>query len=105
MNYHPSSWSRKRKSRPKCRQCGREIVFVASAKSGRKIPCDPPLDYGDGKKTLVTLRGEMIPKAGPHVLGREPHFGTCPARKKERKEKKRRKKAEEAGCKIIKLND
>ena len=35
--------------------------------------------YGDGVKTLVTHAGEMIVKAGPDVLGREPHYGrVCP---------------------------
>ena len=94
---------RKRKGRPACRRCGHEIVFVRSAKSGKKIPCDPRLDYGDGERTLVTPRGEMIPKAPEDVLGREPHFGTCPARQEERQEQKRQQKAEKAGCRIHRL--
>ena len=78
------AWSaqqrRRRRGRQRCRQCGQEIVFVKSAKRRKKIPCDPKLDYGDSERTLVTLAGEMIVEAGPRVLGREPHFGTCPAR-------------------------
>ena len=69
------------KKRPKCKRCGAEIIFIRSAKNPwKKIPCDPRLDYGDGARTLVTPKGRMIVKASEDVLGREPHFGTCPNR-------------------------
>ena len=69
--------------RPKCQQCGAEILFIRSAKSGKKIPVDPEMDYGDGKRTLVTPKGHMIVEAGEDIVGREPHFGTCTARQGE----------------------
>lgn len=50
---------------PRCSSCGAEIVWIASAKSGRPIPCEPPL------VTVVTRGGEV-------VTGYVSHFATCP---------------------------
>jgi hypothetical protein len=44
--------------------------------------CDPEWQYGDGEKTLVTRHGEQIVEADGDVLGREPHWGTCPEKEK-----------------------
>lgn len=80
------AWEREqagqRMQQPTCASCGRRIVWVRMPKTGRLMPCDQQLEYGDGRKTLVTHDGGVIAKAGAHVVGRQPHFGTCPARKK-----------------------
>lgn len=48
-----------------CRKCGRPIVWIQSAKTGKAIPCNPrPL-------SVVTNKGRT-------VQGRIVHFATCP---------------------------
>lgn len=75
----------RRTRRPTCRACKQRIVYVPTAKSGgaKFMPCQPHLEYGDGKKTLVVLddqlHGHVIVKAPPEMVGRQPHFGRlCP---------------------------
>lgn len=71
-----------------CERCGRRIIFVAMAKSGRLMPCDPAWAYGDGRRTLIVqdeeMRGHVVTRAPEAVRGREAHWGTCPALKAER---------------------
>lgn len=72
-----------------CKGCGARIVWMKMAPKddgtpGGAMPCDPEWKFGDGKKNLIVLdedsRGHLIVKAEPGVLGREPHWGSCPAR-------------------------
>lgn len=69
---------------PRCPACNQKIVWVPTAASGgtRHTMCDPEWHRGDGKKTLVTRDGQQIVEAGPEVLGREPHWGTCPEKER-----------------------
>lgn len=78
----PCTHRDERRSKPTCPACGQRIIFVKTAASGgtRRTMCDPPWHRGDGRKTLVTRDGRQIVKAPPSVLGREPHWGTCPRR-------------------------
>lgn len=72
-----------------CRQCGRPLAFI-TMESGNVMPCDPSQIYGDGYRTLVEryvdarsqLVGRVVKRAGENVLGFQPHFGTCPCRKR-----------------------
>lgn len=75
---------KKKKRTPRCPACGQKIVWVpTSASEGEKhTMCDPEWQYGDGEKTLVTRHGEQIVEADGDVLGREPHWGTCPEKEK-----------------------
>lgn len=50
---------------PKCRKCGARIRFIASATSGKAIPCEVE------KTTVVLASGET-------VSGYESHFAHCP---------------------------
>ena len=73
-----------KKRTPRCPACGQKIVWVPTAASdgAKHTMCDPDWQYGDGKKTLVTRDGKQIVEAGEEVLGREPHWGTCPKKEK-----------------------
>lgn len=62
-----------------CRGCFAEIHFIRM-ESGKMMPCDWEIQYGDGKVTLVTHDGKMTVKAGAEVQGYVPHFATCPKR-------------------------
>jgi hypothetical protein len=61
----------------RCNGCGTEIQFIAHAKTCKKIPCEKELKAGDGKMTLVTIDGWVIPKAGQNTKGYEPHWARC----------------------------
>ena len=75
----PPDQDPRRTKKPTCSKCGQRVVYVRSARKKRPIPCNVDQKYGDGEVTLVTWDGHMIPKAGPEILGREPHFGrNCP---------------------------
>ena len=80
----------------RCRGCNAEILFVQmgprkDGKPGGKMPVDAEWRYGDGRRNLVVLGGDgcgkLLVKPGPKVLGREPHWGTCPKRKRFKKRK------------------
>ena len=75
---------------PKCKGCGREIVWIKT-NVGNAMPCDPRMvTYwaGQGKKErIVTPNGEVIactldgdPQKATGV-GYVPHWSTCPGRK------------------------
>lgn len=62
---------------------------------GGAMPVEQQWVFGDGQKTLITVdpdtgRGHMVAKAPRHVLGREPHWGNCPDRKKFKAKKAQR---------------
>lgn len=73
----------------KCKKCGADIVFVKSAKSGKWLPCDPPLiEYREGHtdnydEKFVTQDGRVV-QCSTDFLGqpdgeaRKPHWVTCP---------------------------
>lgn len=72
---------------PTCSKCGRDLVFVVMHDTGKRMPCDPGMQPGDGKKTLVVrwergrdVVGRVMAKAPETATGLEPHFGTCPCR-------------------------
>ena len=75
-----------------CRACNKQIGFILSLKSGKRIPVDPEsvitsIEYP--YKTLITDEGEnIIPKVGQK--GFIPHWSTCLDRKNFRRSKKRR---------------
>ena len=76
-----------RTRQPECEACGREIVFVEMADTGKRVPCDTQMLAGDGRRSLVVrwprgkrVVGRVISKAHETVTGLEPHFGTCPCR-------------------------
>lgn len=79
---------------PTCLDCGAPLVFIVM-ESGKKMPCDPDQVYSDGRRHLVvretvgeaTRGGErvvsrLVTRAPEGTVGFQPHFGTCPARKK-----------------------
>lgn len=78
-----------RTSKATCEKCGRPLMFVLMD-TGRRMPCDPKQVYGDGRRHLVervtlasgAVVGVLRPKAPEAVLGLEPHWGTCPCRKR-----------------------
>lgn len=80
----------------RCSSCGRRIVWI-KMESGKSMPCDPPLIYGDGKATLIVVlvdendnckeKGNTFVKAPSELIGRVSHFATCPNVKKHRAEK------------------
>lgn len=92
MNYHEATIPMGHS--PRCRSCGSNIVWVRM-ESGRMMPCDPPLIYGDDEATLVVLLvndygveyGKTFAKACDELLGRVSHFATCANAKKHRKGK------------------
>lgn len=76
---------------PKCRDCGKEIIFV-QGKTGRWIPCDcgyVQYEKGWGRETVITPKGDTVKKCTVYGIeykgvvdgkGRIPHWATCPAR-------------------------
>jgi len=78
----PARCTPSRRQKPECPACGQRVILVKTAASGgvKRTMCDPEWHRGDGRKTLVTRDGRQIVKAPPEVLGREPHWGTCPRR-------------------------
>lgn len=84
---------------PVCERCGQRIIWVVTEKNQKLMPVDPDWHYGDGRRTLMVLTEaglwRAVAKAPETVLGREPHFGTCPALKRERAARQR---AEQGGC-------
>lgn len=83
-NQRSSIADKKRTRTPRCPACSQKIVWVPTAASGgtKHTMCDPEWLHGDGKRTLVTRDGHQVVEAGPQVLGREPHWGTCPKKEK-----------------------
>ncbi len=88
--------TRARRTTACCQGCKAPIIWVkmgprADGKPGGTMPVDAPWRYGDGQRNLVVLdekkRGKLLVKPGPEVLGREPHWGTCPARQRFKKQK------------------
>lgn len=76
-----------RTRQPECAKCGRTIVFVEMAETLKRMPCDPGMMPGDGRRTLVVreqvgrkLLGRVVAKAPETTTGLEPHWGTCPCR-------------------------
>ena len=74
-----------------CRGCKAPIIWVKmgprkGGTPGGMMPVDKDWLYGDHRRSLVVLdemlRGKLLVKPGPEVLGREPHWGTCPARQR-----------------------
>lgn len=72
---------------PKCRGCGREIIFVKTA-GGKNMPCDVPAvpywAFQGGRGKVVTARGEVVScgfagKGEPSGYGYTSHFATCAA--------------------------
>lgn len=72
-----------------CSGCGASLVWIQMAtrkdgKPGGRMPCDAQWQYGDGRRSLVVTDdrelGHLLARASPEVLGREPHFATCPVR-------------------------
>lgn len=59
-----------------CPTCESQIHFVTTT-AGKKMPCQLQLEYGDGKKTLVTNSGRTVVKAAQNMLGYQPHWGFC----------------------------
>ncbi len=59
-----------------CPHCESQIHFVTTT-AGKKMPCQLQLEYGDGKKTLVTNSGRTLVKAAGDMLGYQPHWGFC----------------------------
>jgi len=59
-----------------CPICGQQVHFVTTI-AGKQMPCQIALEYGDGKKTLVTHTGRTVRKAAADVLGFQPHWGFC----------------------------
>lgn len=78
--------------RSTCSGCGAAIIWIQmgprkDGTPGGTMPVDPEWRRGDGRKHLVVPRkdgrgGKLLSKPGPEWLGREPHWGTCPARKR-----------------------
>ena len=73
-----------------CSGCGAPLLWIqmGERKDGRpggRMPVDPAWRYGNGRRNLVVLdeagRGKLLVKPGEDMLGREPHWGTCPNRK------------------------
>ena len=72
---------------PRCKGCGREIVFVRS-NSGKSIPCDPKMIRYKAKKTghlrVVTPSGDVVSAVPSDSIltaddyGYVSHFATCP---------------------------
>ena len=80
---------------PKCKGCGREIIFVRSVK-GKMIPCDPGMitfypDEKNGDQVYVDTEGRVVkgyPKEDGSFCGGFgdwaarhgyiSHFATCP---------------------------
>ncbi len=80
----------------RCRGCPASILFVQmgprnDGTPGGKMPVDAAWRYGDSRRNLVVLddqgRGKLLVRPGREVLGREPHWGTCPARQRFKKRK------------------
>ncbi len=78
----------------RCRGCAAEILLIQmglrkDGKPGGKMPIDAEWRYGDGHRILVVLddqgRGKLLVRPGKDVLGREPHWGACPARQRFKK--------------------
>lgn len=72
---------------PTCSRCGRDIVFVEMADTGKLMPCDTRMVPGDGSRSLAVrwprgkaIVGRVVTKAPVETSGLEPHFGTCPCR-------------------------
>ena len=83
---NPSFQFLRRRKRPaRCWACGTHIVLVpmvrADGQPGGTMPCENRWEYGDGRRTLIVLdeegMGHQVVQAGPELLGREPHWGTC----------------------------
>lgn len=96
---------------PTCRRCNAPIVFVASATTGKPIPCDPtpvaiiPVAPEHAKAIRATPIVSGVTEAGQVVRGIAPgdgtppqaitmirisHFATCPHADEFRKSKGRR---------------
>ena len=61
----------------RCKSCGKPIVFIRSARTGKAIPCNPD------KYRLVNDEGQV-------VEGRQTHFETCPDADRWRKRRPRK---------------
>lgn len=72
---------------PKCRGCGKEIIWIRTT-CGKAMPCDPePVTYWAGKEfhsNIVTPNGEVVscklngyPQSATGI-GYVPHWATCP---------------------------
>lgn len=88
---------------PRCSDCSAEIVFLPmidkhGKPTGNRMPCDPTLLHGDGRRHLVVridvggqIYGQLKLRAPEGVHGFEPHHGTCPVRLKKRDQERERK--------------
>lgn len=62
-----------------------QYVVLLDEHGGKHHPVNAEYVNGDGRKTLIVnvempdggVRGRIVRKAGPHVRGRETHFGNC----------------------------
>ena len=69
----------------KCKGCGREIIWIKTARN-KSMPCDPdPVTYWPGKECrIVTPNGEVYSCALSGEtneavgVGYRPHWATCP---------------------------
>lgn len=79
----------------RCKECGREIVWVRMA-SGKAMPCDPrPVGYVEvfaGREKIVTPSGQVVSAVEAPLygdvksgVGYRSHFSTCPHAKSSRK--------------------
>jgi len=59
-----------------CPKCSQQIHFVTTLK-GKKMPVQLQLEYGNGRKTLVTHSGKTLAKAADDIVGFQPHWGFC----------------------------
>lgn len=93
---------------PRCRHCGEEVIFLPMLNkqgepTGNRMPLDPTLRPGDGRRHLVVrverrgvIYGRLIVRAPEAVHGFEPHHGTCEPLIRQRKiERAKRGQAEE----------
>lgn len=58
-----------------CRDCGQEIYWIKTAKSGSSVPLNN--DFGSHSGGIFDNEGEFHPRGG---MGRTSHFETCPSR-------------------------
>lgn len=76
------------RKRVPCRNCGAEIVFIQTKKSGKWVPCQPDirkLHTLDDKQGMFTADGSYWTNRGQDhdgVAGFIPHFDFCPALQK-----------------------
>ena len=87
--FAPPDVDPRRTHQPTCRLCGRDIVYVEMADTGKLYPCDPGTVAGDGRRQLVVrgqrgrkVVGKVVPRAPDTVIGLRPHWATCPCRKR-----------------------